>query len=130
MTGRLAIYGKIGTKRRVIVFPEYLTKLEISQKLAGRLGGYWRFLEYISWDDWIEFEAETLVEASNDKNTITWVVPEEGSQYGFPKPFIEANGEEPKDMIKWLLVNGYPQKMINKFGGNPPVSCEELPFNE
>jgi hypothetical protein len=38
--------------------------------------------------------------------------PPSGWQYGFPKPIPN----DVKDVKKWLVDNGYPQKLIDELG--------------
>jgi hypothetical protein len=47
---------------------------------------------------------------------ITMIDPPEGWKYGFPKPFLEKDGSEPKDTIIWLIEQGYPKKLIDSYG--------------
>ncbi len=39
--------------------------------------------------------------------------PPSGWQYGFPKPIPE---DRRKDVLVWLVEQGYPQKLIDAFG--------------
>jgi hypothetical protein len=49
-------------------------------------------------------------------NKIKLVDPPYGHRYGFPKQYVEADGTEPKDLIEWLIRNGYPKSEIDSLG--------------
>tara|TARA_A200000159_G_scaffold74636_1_gene69369 strand:+ start:1156 stop:1341 length:186 start_codon:yes stop_codon:yes gene_type:complete len=43
---------------------------------------------------------------------VTMIDPPSGWKYGFPKPLPTGT----KDVMQWLLEQGYPQKEIDKCG--------------
>jgi hypothetical protein len=45
-------------------------------------------------------------------SNLVWVDPPSGWRYGFPKLY---DREKYPNSIQWLLDNGYPQGMIDKF---------------
>ena len=48
--------------------------------------------------------------------------PPSGWKFGFPK---EYNDEVDPDINKWLVDNGYPQKIIDQFCGEVPYWISE-----
>jgi len=47
------------------------------------------------------------------KIKVAYIDPPEGWKYGFPKP---VPNPRPENMLEWLVDNGYPQKIIDKYG--------------
>ena len=43
-----------------------------------------------------------------------WVDPPSGWKYGFPKVWERKSDDD--SMSEWLIAEGYPEKMIEKFG--------------
>ncbi len=46
-------------------------------------------------------------------DTVTMVDPDEGWRYGFPKPLPKI--VENEDLTEWLVENGYPREVIDKW---------------
>jgi len=42
-----------------------------------------------------------------------WIDPPEGWRYGFPK---ELPVPEPRNIIEWLVAEGYPQALVDQMG--------------
>lgn len=45
-----------------------------------------------------------------------WIDPPSGWQYGFPKMWDSE--KDSRDVLAWIVENGYPQKLIDKLGDN------------
>jgi hypothetical protein len=70
------------------------------------------------------------------KRKVLMIDPPSGWKYGFPK---ELTVDGTQTVTEWLVDNGYPQALIDQFGGNlpcrhweeevdlePPVKTEDL----
>lgn len=44
-----------------------------------------------------------------------YVHPPQGLFYGFPKEIPESCSHNDDDTIKWIIDNGYPQKLYNGY---------------
>ena len=53
--------------------------------------------------------------------------PPAGGPFGFPKPFIGADGV---DLGDWLVANGYPREWVDRFPGGVPCRILSCPVNE
>jgi hypothetical protein len=53
-----------------------------------------------------------------EEKTNTYVDPPQGYMYGFPKIWDK---QKFPDLKKWLIKQGYPKKMIKKYGDS--FSC-------
>lgn len=95
----------------------------MSKTLSQRFGGEWKFLHNISFNDCMEYDSKVMFL----KETITWIDPPHGSRYGFPMPYLNDDGTEPKNVILWLISKGYPTKTILEFGEDFVVGCQERP---
>lgn len=51
-------------------------------------------------------------ETAKEKRTIQYIDPPEGWRYGFPKVIPDGVANN----LKWLVEQGYPQKLIDEFG--------------
>ena len=49
----------------------------------------------------------------SNPNTVTMVDPDMGWKYGFPKPL--PKDFENEDLTEWLVENGYPREVIDKW---------------
>ena len=56
---------------------------------------------------------------------VTMIDPPSGWRYGFPKPIPE---DRKKDVIPWLIEQGYPKKVIDSFGEH--FACRYWDENE
>jgi hypothetical protein len=53
---------------------------------------------------------------TNISHTQLFIDPPCGWKYGFPKHYVDSNGNRPDNMKQWLLDSGYPQFEIDSYG--------------
>lgn len=67
-------------------------------------------------DDVVKFVNDMMSDYSKKKRCVTIIDPPSGWRYGFPKPYVDENGNKPSDMKQWLLDSGYPKFEIDSCG--------------